>query len=85
MLQGRWCGDAFLLYIRRQLQQFSEGLSKGMVRKESFFTIPENELHKRDDPRTRNQNSAASCLPLNGPGPRGLRHVAAKPAFSLWG
>ena len=53
MLQERWSSDAFLLYIRRQVQQFSEGLSNGMVKKESFSkfqktnyireTIPEQE------------------------------------------
>ena len=84
MLQGRWSSDAFLLYIRRQVQQFSAGISEGMVQQESFFTIPNSEIHTRDDPRTRNQNSTASQLPLNGPGPHGLRSVAAQSSFSLW-
>ena len=40
MLQGRWNSDAFLLYIRPQVQQFSSGLSNKMVQNK-FFTIPE--------------------------------------------
>ena len=27
MLMGRWSSDAFLLYIRRQVQEFSKGVS----------------------------------------------------------
>ena len=40
MLQGRWSSDAFLLYVRPQVQQFSTGLSSKMVQG-NFFTIPE--------------------------------------------
>ena len=41
MLQGRWSSEAFLLYVRRQVQQFSTGLSASMTQ-ENFFTIPEH-------------------------------------------
>ncbi len=40
MLIGRWSSDAFLLYIRRQVQEFSKNVSKKMTSNESFFTIP---------------------------------------------
>jgi hypothetical protein len=40
MLQGRWSSEAFLLYVRSQVQQFSTGLSNSMVQ-EDFFTITE--------------------------------------------
>jgi hypothetical protein len=84
MLQGRWCSDTFLLYICRQVQQFSTGLSTGMVKYESFFTIPDNKIHTRDDPRTRNRNSFALSLPLNGSGPNGRSSSAIQPSVSLW-
>ena len=45
MLQGRWQSDAFLLYIRPQVQQFSSKLSSKLVQKD-FFTIPET--HETD-------------------------------------
>ena len=43
MLQGRWCSDAFLRYIRKQVKEFSKGVSEAMISNESynFFTIPD--------------------------------------------
>jgi hypothetical protein len=42
-LLGRWKSDAFLLYIRRQVQEFAEGLSAGMLDlPELFHNIPED-------------------------------------------
>jgi hypothetical protein len=66
MLIGRWSSDAFLLYIRRQIQEFSAGVSADMVSQENFFTIPdiaEDPL----DPRTSNNQSFATTISLNGP------------------
>jgi hypothetical protein len=40
MLIGRWSSDAFLLYIRRQVQEFSTGVASRMVLQPAFFTIP---------------------------------------------
>ena len=57
MLQGRWCSDAFLRYIRKQVKEFSEGVSEKMVSNEtySFFTIPDCTYdHDENDPRTAN-------------------------------
>lgn len=39
MLLGRWASDAFLRYIRKQVQEFSKGVSQRMVSHERFFTI----------------------------------------------
>ena len=50
MLLGRWSSDAFLRYIRRQVQEISEGLSQSIVKKE-FFTIPEVRVVDTHDPR----------------------------------
>ena len=43
MLIGRWASDAFLRYIRRQVLQFSAGVSTRMVSSASqnFFTLPD--------------------------------------------
>ena len=49
MLMGRWSSDAFLLYIRPQVQQFSSGLSAKMVEND-FFTVPTVD----DGPATQN-------------------------------
>ena len=50
MLLGRWSSDAFLLYIRRQVRDFSKGVSTGMV---AIFFKTQDEGDP-NDPRTRN-------------------------------
>ncbi len=39
MLLGRWSSDAFLRYIRKQVKEFSNGVSSKMIQNESFFTM----------------------------------------------
>ena len=39
MLIGRWASDAFLKYIRRQVQEFSSGISAKMISTEDFFSV----------------------------------------------
>ena len=83
MLLGRWSSDAFLLYIRRQVQEFSKGVSSDMVNQENFFTIPvlEEGAH-RLDPRTRNSLSFANTISLNGPN-ASTAHIK-RPAMHVW-
>ncbi len=46
MLLGRWKSDAFLLYLRRQVQEFAEGLSTAMMSMPTMFhNIPDNPQH----------------------------------------
>ena len=40
MLLGRWSSDAFLRYIRKQVQEFSSEVSSKMIQKEEFFIVP---------------------------------------------
>jgi hypothetical protein len=40
MLLGRWSSDAFLRYIRKQVKEFSKGITNKMIQNETFFTIP---------------------------------------------
>ena len=79
MLMGRWSSDTFLKYIRRQVLEFSKGMSRRMVKNEYLYAIP---THQSDsnDPRTQNQNSFATNLSL---APSSLRNNI-QPAFSLW-
>jgi hypothetical protein len=39
MILGRWSSDAFLHYIRKQVQEFSKGISQKMISNERFFTL----------------------------------------------
>ena len=50
MLIGRWSSDAFLRYIRRQVQEFSSGVSSKMILSSDYFTIPD--YTSPEDPRT---------------------------------
>ena len=50
----------FYLYIRRQVQKFSAGVSADMVSQEIFFTIPDLDISDDADPRTRNYQSFAN-------------------------
>ena len=79
MLLGRWSSDAFLRYIRRQVQQFSRGISARMIISEDFFTIPERA--SRDDPRVsgnRNNFSARSHCGLDA------TRLSQQPTFALF-
>ena len=59
--------DAFLLYVRRQVQEFSTGVSADMTQNEHFFTIPDLDFSDDPtDPRTRNQQSFAHTISFNG-------------------
>jgi hypothetical protein len=78
MLVGRWSSDAFLKYIRRQVQQFSTGVSARMIKTSHFFTVPDtsNVMH---DPRT--PNNRHSLAKQNG---LTIFETAQFPAFNLF-
>ncbi len=42
MLLGRWSSDAFLRYIRKEVQEFSNSVSSMMIEKDRFFTISDS-------------------------------------------
>jgi hypothetical protein len=52
MLIGRWSSDAFLRYIRKQVQEFSAGVSQRMVMSRDFFTVPAESRLRLEDPRS---------------------------------
>ena len=82
MLIGRWSSDAFLLYIRRQVQEFSSGVSRAMASQDDFFTIPDIEVSDWLDPRTQNHSSFASTISINGPN-ASIAHEQ-RPAIHVW-
>ena len=79
MLMGRWSSDAFLKYIRRQVLEFSKGMSLRMIRNDILFSIPEHRSSQAD-PRTQNPQSFATNLSM---APSSNRQTT-RPAFSLW-
>jgi hypothetical protein len=40
MLMGRWSSDAFLKYIRKQVEQFSHNVASRMIKNQHFYHIP---------------------------------------------
>jgi hypothetical protein len=66
MLLGRWSSGAFLRYIqkqikhyiRKQVKEFSQGISSKMIKNEKFFTIP---TVSKEDPRIPNHPLELSC------------------------
>jgi len=61
MLIGRWSSDAFLRYIRKQVEQFSKDVAQRMLTHRSFRTIPDlaTRYVSNDDPRQRNHRDNA--------------------------
>jgi hypothetical protein len=77
MLIGRWSSDAFLRYIRTQVQDFTRGISQRMIQCEEFFTIPQSS--SLEDPRnTNHRNNFSGRGLVNG------LSDAARPQFSLF-
>ena len=57
MRVGRWSSEAFLEYIREQVQDFTLGISENMIQFESFFNMnrnPAQELPKKSEPDKEN-------------------------------
>lgn len=79
MLMGRWSSDAFLKYIRRQILEFSKGMSLRMIKNDILYSIPEQRADT-NDPCTQNPNSFATNLSM---APSSNRQNA-RPSFSLW-
>jgi hypothetical protein len=61
MLIGRWSSNAFLCYIRKQVEQFLQHIAKQMLTFRSFQTIPEiaPQVVLIKDPQQRNHRNNA--------------------------
>ena len=40
MLVGRWSSDAFLSYIKKQVKEFTRGVSSRMLARDTFYNVP---------------------------------------------
>jgi hypothetical protein len=82
MLIRRWSSVAFLQYIRKQVKEFGQNVTKKMLTYQNFCHIPD--IHRRilrDDPRQRNNpNNAETRWNVGG----NMLHQACLPAFSLY-
>ena len=82
MMIGRWSSDAFLRYIRKQVEQFSHNVSKRMIKFKFFRHVPDLAPRVSHlDPRQRNHpNNTETRRNIGG---NRSRH-AQLPAFSLY-
>lgn len=60
MLLGRWSSDAFLNYIRPQVLEWTNQLSRDMIHHNSFFDATDPRRDPPDAPRTRRPRSTAT-------------------------
>jgi hypothetical protein len=59
MILGRWSSDAFLVYIRPQVLEWTHNMSCDMIHLDSFFDASHQDLVATDDPRTRRRLKAS--------------------------
>jgi hypothetical protein len=76
MLLGRWSSDAFLRYIRKQVQEFSNDVSSRMIRQGTYHHVAEPDRH---DPRNHHSQSADANSGMGASG-RDVTHGS----FSVW-
>jgi len=76
MLLGRWSSDAFLRYIRKQVTEFSNNVSRQMIQNPAYHHI---EAPSREDPRTHNSMAASANMGMGAGGAAINKNV-----FSVW-
>ncbi len=59
MILGRWSSDAFLVYIRPQVLEWTINMPRDMIHLDSFFDAPHRDLVAPDDPLTRKRLQAS--------------------------
>jgi hypothetical protein len=64
MILGRWSSDAFLVYIRPQVLEWTNNMSNDMIHNDSFFDATDVPQADTDDPRTRRSLSFNGDRPI---------------------
>ena len=82
MLIGRWSSDAFLLYIRKQVEQFSHNVSSRMIKNMSFNHIPNYEP-RTSSHNTRMRNDRNNFQTRYNMGQSAVDIIPTLPSFSI--
>ena len=77
MLLGRWSSDAFLRYIRKQVEEFGQNVASLMIENPRYHQIIPR---SRDDPGTHNPNSFTANMGMG----RNGREINRN-SFAVWG
>ena len=64
MRVGRWSSDAFLEYIREQIENFTMGVSENMIKFETFFTMNREQSSDMQSSATINNEDGPSDVPF---------------------
>ena len=69
MLLGRWASEAFLVYIRPQVLEWTNNMSRDMINIDSFFEadLSQPPNMTTDDPRRQNNPFNGSLIPITIP------------------
>ncbi len=62
MLLGRWSSDAFLVYIRPQVLEWTDNMSDDMIKHDNFWDATDSRRTSSEDPRTRTNDFNAGKL-----------------------
>ncbi|GKY93514.1 hypothetical protein MPSEU_000318800 [Mayamaea pseudoterrestris] len=88
-LQGRWRSEAFMEYIRKQVDLFSAGVSKKMLTVTNFNTISATRFQPSTTPTNNNHNNnlqSTSPSPVSTTVPfTGYRHSSSSGLRKAWG
>jgi hypothetical protein len=76
MLLGRWSSDAFLHYIRKQVEEFSKGVARKMIQRPVYFHVAHAD---NEDPRSHNRLSSTANSGMGNGG-----NDATRGAFAVW-
>ena len=76
MLLGRWSSDAFLRYIRKQVTEFSNNVSRQMIRNATYYQVPDHQPVNHRTHRT-SSTTASHHMGTNGAG-------SSHSVFSVW-
>jgi hypothetical protein len=83
MLIGRWSSDAFLVYLRPQVMQFTQHISARMIEHRHFFSIPTlDPVANAADPHQTSRSRPFTTVPSTLG--RGLTQLIPRNPFNLF-
>jgi hypothetical protein len=82
MLLGRWSSDAFLRYIRPQVEQFSRVVSQAMIHTGHFHHVPAD--RREDNQQTRNLRRHLAYTTVQAQNDPSGTSQAPVNAFQVW-
>jgi hypothetical protein len=84
MLIGRWSNDAFLVYLRTQVMQFTQRICIQMKEHSNFYSVPcFNPTVDKNDKHQRTRSHPFTNVPTSSNG-RGINRLVPRNPFNLF-